>query len=58
MREYDDISNAIATLEEARGMIRDQVRGTNDWRYDWWKRSEHTVKQAKEALRKLSDQRR
>jgi len=53
MSDIDAISNAIATLEEARGIVRDETRGTNDWRYTWWKSSEHTVKQAKEALRRL-----
>lgn len=53
MSDIDDISNAIATLAEARGIVRDEVRGTNDWRYDWWKNSEHTVKRAQEALRRL-----
>lgn len=53
MSDIDAISNAIASLEEARGIIRDETRGTNDWRYGWWKDTEHTVKQAKEALRRL-----
>lgn len=58
MRELADIWSAIATLKEARQMVYEEARGTADPRYTWWKNTEHTVKRAEEAYRKLSEQRR
>ena len=56
MRDYQAIDNALAYLAEAREIVRESVRGTNDWRYDWNKSSEHALREAKEALNRLRQQ--
>lgn len=53
MGDWDDIYYAIGTLEDARRIINDQVRGTADWKHDWVKSTDITLQRARAAYDRL-----